>query len=88
MERKPKCLDKAWVGLHGMTTGLATQALGIRVKGFEMREEILFDIVQFKVGLVQWVIAGLAKPQETVRKASSSPLAFNHQAQGTFFAYR
>ena len=53
-----------------------------------MGKKIFFDIVQFEVGLVQWVIAGLAKPKEAVGKAPSSPLAFNHQAQGAVFAYR
>ena len=81
-------LDKAWIGFHRMPTGLATQAFGVGIKCFEMLKKIFLDIVQFKVGFVQWVIAGLAKPQEPIGKSSTSPHPLDHQAQGTFFAHR
>ena len=49
-----------------------------------MREEILLNIFQLEVRFVQFTVAFIAKPQQTVRKAATLTNPFDHQTDTAF----
>ena len=68
---------KFWVGFHDGAATFAGAFLDGIIVFFEMRKEIFFDVVQLKVGFVEFVVAVFAKPKQTIGESFSGALSFD-----------
>src|SRR5688572_15413891 len=50
----------------------------------KMREEVFFNIIQFKIDLIQFVITIFAEPKQSILETFASSFSFNNQTYGTF----
>src|SRR5210317_1014691 len=60
-------LNESLINLHYVPTILAGTVRFVAIIFAEMREEILLNIFQLEVRFVQFAVAFIAKPQQTVR---------------------
>jgi hypothetical protein len=49
-----------------------------------VRQEIGFDVVEFKIHLVEFVVAVVAKPEQTIGVAFPCTFAFNDESYRVF----
>lgn len=65
--------------LHNMTAFFAGAQVLTGIEMLEVRQEVGFDVLQLKNGLVQLVVAGIAEPHQAVVESFSSSNAFDDQ---------
>ena len=73
----PLLFGSRW--LHHMTAFFAGAQVFTGIEMLEVREEVGFDVLQLKNGLVQLVVAGIAEPHQAVVEALASANALDDQ---------
>jgi hypothetical protein len=51
-------------------------------------QKVLLDVVEGKIGLIEFVVAVVTKPQQSIIYVHIGSFAFHHQPYGAFVAYR
>ena len=81
-------LNESWINLHYVPAILTGTVGFVAIIFAEMREKVLLNIFQLEVRFVQFSIAFVAKPQQTVRESSAFANSLNHQPNAAFIANR
>src|SRR5688572_7230230 len=77
-------LYKSWVCLHHITTLLTGAQFFRTIKIPESRQEVLFNVIEMKPVLVQFVVAFVTIPYESVKHLRVFTLTFDDQSNCSF----
>ena len=69
--------------MHHFTTFFACSEVFRIVILVEVIEEICFDVLEFEIGFMKFVVAVVAEPKQTVFESFAYANAFDNQANGS-----